>query len=120
MCAFSTSLTTTVFSLDAPRNVRSCLARRSDLDPGCGRAGWAGLPGFSTSVPVGPVGGLVGSGRSEWCQGGLEQLGPGLLPRPVLRKVHPEAAGGAGQPSRDVDQLGADGTGGGFGVEGRG
>src|SRR5450759_3795917 len=63
---------------------------------------------------------VVGSGRSVWCQGGLEQLGPGLLPRPVLRQVHPEAAGGAGQPSRDVDQLGAGGTGGGFGVEGRG
>src|SRR5215211_5555643 len=66
---------------------------------------------------------LWGGGRSggcRWPAGGVEQLGPGGLPRPVAGQVQPQPAGGAGQPGGNGDELRADGGGGGLAVKGRG
>lgn len=52
--------------------------------------------------------------------GGVEQVCPGVLPGPVVRQVQGEAPGGAGDPGGDVDEVGAEGGGGGLGVEGGG
>jgi hypothetical protein len=48
------------------------------------------------------------------------EVGPGRLPGPLLGHVQGQAAGGAREPGGDVDQVSADGGGGGAGVEGAG
>src|SRR5664280_3130171 len=89
------------------------------LTPGVGVPAGPVCPAFPLRIRLGlsaggrvrPVGGVPGWPGTA-----------GTRPAPTASAAegaYPEAAGGAGQPSRDVDQLGADGTGGGFGVEGR-
>jgi hypothetical protein len=59
---------------------------------------------------------VVGS-DGAWSVDGGVQVGPGRFPGPVLGKVQGQPAGAAGQPGRDVDQVSADGVGGGAGVK---
>jgi hypothetical protein len=86
----------------------------------CGRANTAGLPSFSTEVsPVGAGGGgfLCWSGSVWWGVGGGEQVGEGVLVRPVGGQVEGDVAGSPGDPGGHGDQLTAQGTGACFGVK---
>ena len=52
------------------------------------------------------------SGSEGWAVRGGRELLPGGLPGPAGRQVQREAAGGAGEPAGDGDELGADRAGG--------
>ncbi len=65
------------------------------------------------------AGGQAAVGRGS-CRAWGEQLLEGGLPGPVGRQVQPQAVGGAGDPGRGVNQLGANGAGAGSGMAGGG
>jgi hypothetical protein len=63
-------------------------------------------PGGCRNSVVGRRPSFVVCGRSSGrCVGGVEQLSPGMAPGPVLGQVDGDAAGVAGDPAGEVDQL---------------
>ena len=54
---------------------------------------------FHFGSRFGPCGGGWGLGGCGWSEGRVEQLCPGRVPGPVGREVHPELAGGVGEPA---------------------